>query len=148
MGNGHIDMLANMNTEQPEEMLMKFRENMSGVTEDQKTLAMLSLMWMVERRKEKQREFQRENETEGEGTKTTKQTCEREQGKHGEKLADKKGKTGGGWKGKKTRLWNCRGNMRGRSSRRTEKSATRLRVSKHTFGDRLVCSETTHLGQP
>ena len=32
MGNEHIDMLANMNTEQVEEMLMNFRENMSGVT--------------------------------------------------------------------------------------------------------------------
>ena len=96
MGNGHIDMLANMNTEQAEEMLMKFRENM-GVTEDQKTLAMLSLMWMVERRKEEQRESQSEKEAEGEGTETTKQTCEQEQEKHGgkmettlEKLADKK----------------------------------------------------------
>ena len=95
MGNGHIDMSANMNTEQAEEMLMKFRESMSGVTEDQKTLAMFSLMWIVERRKEEQRESQ--SETEGEGTETTKQTCEREQGKHGgkiettlEKLADKK----------------------------------------------------------
>ena len=48
MGNEHIDMLANMNTEQVEEMLMNFRENMSGVTEDQKTIAMMSLMWMVE----------------------------------------------------------------------------------------------------
>ena len=46
MGNEHIDMLANMNTEQVEEMLMNFRENMSGVTEDQKTIAMMSLMWM------------------------------------------------------------------------------------------------------
>ena len=83
---GHIDMLANMNTEQAEEMLMKFRENMSGVTEDQKTLAMLSLMWMVERRKEEQRESQSEKGTEGEGTETGKQTCEWEQGKHGGKM--------------------------------------------------------------
>ena len=38
MENEHIDMLANMNTEQVEEMLMNFRENMSGATEDQKTI--------------------------------------------------------------------------------------------------------------
>ena len=76
MGNEHIDMLANMNTEQAEEMLMNFREKMSGVTEDQKTIAMMSLMWMVERRKEEQREpqsekrvSQSEKRTEGEGTK-------------------------------------------------------------------------------
>ena len=80
VGNGHIDMLANMNTEH--EMLMKFWENMSGVTEDQKTLAMLSLMWMVERRKEVQRVYQSEKEAEGEGTNMTKQTCDQEQGEH------------------------------------------------------------------
>ena len=60
MENEHIDMLANMNTEQVEEMLMNFRETMSGATEDQKTIAMMSLMWMVERRKEEQRESESE----------------------------------------------------------------------------------------
>ena len=93
MGNWHIDMLAKMNTEEAEEMLMKFWENMSGVTEDQKTLAMLSLMWMVERRKEEQLEAQSEKVAEGEENEMTKKTCE--QGEHGgrtettlEKLTD------------------------------------------------------------
>ena len=65
------------------------------MTEDQKTIAMMSLMWMVERRKEEQRESQSEKEAEGEGT--VKQTCERDQREHGgkiettlEKLANKK----------------------------------------------------------
>ena len=76
MGNEHIDTLANMSTEQVEEMLMNFRKNMSGVTEDQKTIAKKGKMWMVEGRKKEQRESQSEKEAEDEGT--VKQTCERE----------------------------------------------------------------------
>ena len=115
MGNEHIHMLANMNTEQVEEMLMNFRENMSGVTEEQKTIAMMSLMWMVERRKQEQRESesekresQSEKGTEGEGTEMAEREREEHGGKIGttwEKLADKKHeKTGGGWRGKEMKL--------------------------------------------
>ena len=45
VGNKYIDMLVDMDMQDIEAKLTTFREE---VTEDHKTLAMLSLMWMVE----------------------------------------------------------------------------------------------------
>ena len=46
------------------EMLMKFRENITGIPEDQRNMAVWSLMCMVERRKEEQREERGKEEVE------------------------------------------------------------------------------------
>ena len=51
MGNRYVDMLVDMEMEDVKAKLEELREMTEG-TEDQKTLAVLSLMWMVERRKE------------------------------------------------------------------------------------------------
>ena len=50
-----------MDAKDIEAKLTEFRAVTEG-TDDQKTLAKPSLMWMVERRKEEQREEQREKE--------------------------------------------------------------------------------------
>ena len=55
-GSAHIDVLAGMDPKEVEEKLMRCRENMKGVSEDQKTMAVWSLMWMVKRKKEEQLE--------------------------------------------------------------------------------------------
>ena len=61
MGNRYVDMLVDMEMEDVKTKLEELREMTEG-TEDQKTLAVLSLMWMVERRKEERWEEQRERE--------------------------------------------------------------------------------------
>ena len=65
MGNRYVDMLVDMEMEDVKAKLEELRETTEG-TEDQKTLAVWSLMWMVERRKEerwksKKREKKRNN---------------------------------------------------------------------------------------
>ena len=52
MRSGHIDVLAGMDPKETDEMLVRCRENMKGVSEDQKMMAVWSLMWMVKRKKE------------------------------------------------------------------------------------------------
>ena len=54
-------MLVDMEMEDVKAKLEELRKMTEG-TEDQKTLAVLSLMWMVERRKEERWEEQRERE--------------------------------------------------------------------------------------
>ena len=61
-GSGHKDALVGMDPEAVEGMLMRCRENMTGVPEDQKTMVVWSLMWMVKKRKEEQREERIEEE--------------------------------------------------------------------------------------
>ena len=61
MGNSYVDMLVDMEMEDVKAKLEELRKMTEG-TEDQKTLAVLSLMWMVERRKEERWEEQRERE--------------------------------------------------------------------------------------
>ena len=61
MGNSHVDMLVDMEMEDVKAKLDELKRLSEG-TEDQKTLAVLSLMWMVERRKEERWEEQRERE--------------------------------------------------------------------------------------
>ena len=55
---------------------------MTEGTEDQKTLAVLSLMWMVERRKEEQREEQRDKEREEAEQREVQRKKEMEEGEH------------------------------------------------------------------
>ena len=84
LGNKYIYMMVDMEVEDIEAKLAELREMTAG-TEDQKTLAVLSLMWMVERRKEEQWEEQKDKERgeaeqrEVHGKKEMEQT-EREQG--------------------------------------------------------------------
>ena len=61
MGNSYVDMLVDMEMEDVKAKLEELKRLSEG-TEDQKTLAVLSLMWMVERRKEERWEEQRERE--------------------------------------------------------------------------------------
>ena len=61
MGNSYVDMWVDMEMEEVKAQVEELRRLSEG-TEDQKTLAALSLMWMVERRKEKRREELRERE--------------------------------------------------------------------------------------
>ena len=61
MGNSYVDMLVGMEMEDVKAKLDELRRLSEG-TEDQKTLAVMSLMWMVERRKEERWEEQRERE--------------------------------------------------------------------------------------
>ena len=61
IGNRYVDMLVDMEMEDVKAKLEELREMTEG-TEDQKTLAVLSLMWMVERRKEERWEEQRERQ--------------------------------------------------------------------------------------
>ena len=61
MGNSYVDMLADMEMEDVKAKVEEFKR-VSEETEDQKTLAALSLIWMVERRKEERCEEQRERE--------------------------------------------------------------------------------------
>ena len=61
MGNSYVDMWVDMEMEEVKAQVEELRRLSEG-TEDQKTLAALSLMWMVERRKEERREELRERE--------------------------------------------------------------------------------------
>ena len=49
-------MLAKMETKQAEELLMKFQENMTEISEEMRKMAVWSMMWLVAKRKEEQRE--------------------------------------------------------------------------------------------
>ena len=59
------DMLVDMEMEDVKAKLEELRREMTEGTEDQKTLAVLSLTWMVERRKEERWEEQRERRRSG-----------------------------------------------------------------------------------
>ena len=61
LGNKYIDMMVDMEMDDVKAKLEELRETTEG-TEDQKTLAVLSLMWMVKRRKEEGWEESRERE--------------------------------------------------------------------------------------
>ena len=61
MGNSYVDMWVDMEMEEVKAQVEELRRLSEG-TEDQKTLAALSLVWMVERRKEERREELRERE--------------------------------------------------------------------------------------
>ena len=60
MGNSYVDMLVEMEMEDVKAKLDELKRLSKGT--DQKTLAVLSLIWMVERRKEERWEEQRERE--------------------------------------------------------------------------------------
>ena len=81
LGNKYIDMMVNMDAKDIEAKLTEFRAVTEG-TDDQKTLAMLSLMWMVERRKEEQREEQGEKELEEVEQREVQREKEREEAEH------------------------------------------------------------------
>ena len=61
MGNSYMDMLVDLEMEDVKARLDELKRLSEG-TEDQKTLVTLSLIWMVERRKEERREELRERE--------------------------------------------------------------------------------------
>ena len=61
MGNSYVDMLVDLEMEDVKAKLDELKRLSEG-TEDQKTLVALSLIWMVERRKEERREELRERE--------------------------------------------------------------------------------------
>ena len=48
---GGLDVLVGMDAKQAEELLMKFRETLTGIPEDQRTMAVWSLTWMAEKKK-------------------------------------------------------------------------------------------------
>ena len=61
MGNSYVNMLVDMEMEDAQAKLEELRKMTEG-TKDQKTLAVLSLMWMAEMRKEERWEELRERE--------------------------------------------------------------------------------------
>ena len=56
LGSGGVDVLATMDTKQAEEVLMQFQEHMKGISEEKRKMAVWSMMWMVEKRKEERLE--------------------------------------------------------------------------------------------
>ena len=58
-------MLATMDTKQAEEVWMQIQENMKGISEEKRKMAVWSMMWMVEKRKEERRENEENKRAEG-----------------------------------------------------------------------------------
>ena len=53
---GAVDTLSKMETKQAQDMLTKLEENMAGISEEKRKMAVWSLMWMAEKKKEELRE--------------------------------------------------------------------------------------------
>ena len=56
LGSGAVDTLSQMETKQAQELLTKLEENMAGSSEEKRKMAVWSLMWMTEKKKEELRE--------------------------------------------------------------------------------------------
>ena len=56
LGSGAVDTLSKMETKQAQDMLTKLEENMAGISEEKRKMAVWSLMWMAEKKKEELRE--------------------------------------------------------------------------------------------
>ena len=56
LGSGAADTLSKMETEQAQDLLTKLEENMAGISEEKRKIAVWSLMWMAEKKKEELRE--------------------------------------------------------------------------------------------
>ena len=53
LGSGAVDALSKMETTQAQELLTKLEENLAGISEENRKIAVWSLMWMAEKKKEK-----------------------------------------------------------------------------------------------
>ena len=62
LGSGAVNALSKMETKQAQELLTQLEENMVGISEEKRKMAVWSLRWMVEKKKEELREKE-----EGEG---------------------------------------------------------------------------------
>ena len=51
-----MDALSKMETKQAQDMLTKLEENLAGISDESRKIAVWSLMWMVEKKMEKLRE--------------------------------------------------------------------------------------------
>ena len=69
-----MDTLSKMETEQAQELLTKWEENMAGISEEQRKMAVWSLMWMAEK---KRRNCGREEERAEEKEKKLEEESER-----------------------------------------------------------------------
>ena len=56
LGSGAVGMLSQMETKQAQELLTKLEENMAGISEEKRKMAVWSSMWMAEKKKEELRE--------------------------------------------------------------------------------------------
>ena len=68
LGSGAVDVLSKMETTQEQELLTKLEENLAGISEESRKIAVWSLMWMAEKKKEVLREKEREGGTKREDT--------------------------------------------------------------------------------
>ena len=59
LGSGAVDTLCKMETVQAQELLRKLEENLAGFPEESRKIAVWSLMWMAEKRKDEMREKER-----------------------------------------------------------------------------------------
>ena len=50
-----MDTLSKMETKQAQDMLTKLEENLAGISDESRKIAVWSLMWMVEKKMEKLR---------------------------------------------------------------------------------------------
>ena len=62
---GGVDVLAKMDAKQAEELWKKQQENMTGIPEEKRKMAVWRRMWMAEKRKEGQRENEERRKAEG-----------------------------------------------------------------------------------
>ena len=56
LGSGAVDTLSKMETKQAQELLTKLEEDMAGISEEKRKMAVWSLTWMAEKKKEELRE--------------------------------------------------------------------------------------------
>ena len=64
LGSGAVDTLSKMETKQAQELLTKLEENMAGISEEKRKMAVWSLMWMAEKKRAEEREKKLEEESE------------------------------------------------------------------------------------
>ena len=62
---GAVDTLSKMKSEQAQDMLTKLEENMASISEEKRKMAVWTLMWMAEKKKEKLREKEDRERAEG-----------------------------------------------------------------------------------
>ena len=60
LGSGSVDALSEMETTQAQELLTKSEENLAGISDESRKIAVWSLMWMAEKKKEELQEKRRE----------------------------------------------------------------------------------------
>ena len=52
LGSGGVDLPSKMETKQTQKLLTELEENMAGISEEKRKMAVWSLMWMAEKKKE------------------------------------------------------------------------------------------------